>query len=838
VEAWATAPFIVTCPRQVASIQLDRDWGEIAEQISGEVTLAGRPVADEVLQVRLVDRQGRILMRQEVVPQDEPVRFRFVIEPWLPMLVRVEAALLEGAAEVTSDHRFAHVVKRHRDQFNFLTWEAPDFGPLGDYVEEALARLGITQQLVMRKNSLREIAAHDIALVPYTTRVTASYDENGVMKPACWNDEPGINEHVEKIIEHWGPARQHGVFVYSLGDETVTRGSCVHPACLAAYRRYLQTQYPTIDALNASWGTDFARFEDVQLSTPKDNDEEVAKQQKNYPRWFDRRAFQSYNFVQLCERFGQAFRAIDPEARVGFEGAGRFDMGDDFDLIVRSNGFWAPYAGPGDEVIRSIARPGFIRSSWMGYSKEANVLQRHYWRMITHGCDSVWWWMWQNIGQWNGLVMPTLSPFPAIRELTKDTQIVRDGLGTLLIHSQMLDDGIALLYSMPSAYAVSLEAGPLYGSYSASHQTWSRLIRELGLQYRYVTARMLRRGEFKSEKYKTLVLARSEALGPAEADVIRRFAQDGGTVIADLRPGIYDHHCKPMSSGGGMLDDLFGVRTTVDPSPTVGEAVISGTLAGQPVRIEWDKTACEPGVTLIDAEALGQRGPAPLVIVRKVGRGQVVLLNFAVNLFPDIQGPDAPEAAAQFFQQLFAYAGVGREIKVQGEDGRRIGHVEVVRWREGDTQLLALFRERGELQNATVSLPEARHVYDLRQRQYLGRVGSFPTQIRPDQATFFALTPEKVGPVEIRLAQRALSRGQVAQVSMNVPGAGGTRAVRISVWKPDQQEVESLRRVVMVDPAGATCSLPIAYNDPAGTWTVQAVELFTNRITTAPLQVQ
>ena len=100
-------------------------------------------------------------------------------------------------------------------------------------------------------------------------------------------------------------------------------------------------------------------------------------------------------------------------------------------------------------------------------------------------------------------------------------------------------------------------------------------------------------------------------------------------MIADLRPGIYDHHCQPRPPGEGMLDDLFGVQTTVDANPMIREARIAGSLAGQPVRIQWDKTACEPGVTLVDGEALGQCGSAPLVIVRKVGQGQVVLLGVA-----------------------------------------------------------------------------------------------------------------------------------------------------------------------------------------------------------------
>ncbi|MAG59135.1 MAG: hypothetical protein CMJ83_22850, partial [Planctomycetes bacterium] len=83
------------------------------------------------------------------------------------------------------------------------------------------------------------VAAYDVGWVPYTTRIMAPHDERSFMKPVCWNDVPAVDEYVQEIVGRYRPSREHGVFVYSLGDETVTRGSCLHPACLDAYREYL-----------------------------------------------------------------------------------------------------------------------------------------------------------------------------------------------------------------------------------------------------------------------------------------------------------------------------------------------------------------------------------------------------------------------------------------------------------------------------------------------------------------------------------------------------------------------------------------------------------------------
>ena len=249
---------------------------------------------------------------------------------------------------------------------------------------------------------------------------------------------------VDEIVQKHLPARRHGVFVYSLGDEIAVRGSCLSPRCLAAYQRYLQDQYKDIAALNASWGSQYANFDQVQLSTPTDNEEAEALQSGNFPRWFDRQAYQSYNFCKLCKRFGKGFRTIDPQSRCGFEGAGTFGAADDLDGFVRSNTFWSPYPGTADEVVRSIAPRDFPRSNWMGYTKDADSLLEKYWRMVTRGTDAVWWWRWDCLGAFHGWLRASLDPYPAVQEILRDTQVVRDGLGDLRLGDDAPIDEVAL----------------------------------------------------------------------------------------------------------------------------------------------------------------------------------------------------------------------------------------------------------------------------------------------------------------------------------------------------------------------------------------------------------
>jgi hypothetical protein len=809
VRSWATRPFEVSEDRKI-ELNLEREWAEVGEEIKGEAILHGGK-GGEAVEIRLKDRRGRVLSSRRS-PYIGSAPFRFKVERWFPMLVQIEAIAFDPDGEICSATAYVHVPKRHRRRFNLLVWDYPR-GPTAPYAEEALAKLGMTLQLGGGPPLFA--AAYDVAWVPYTIRILAPLDERGYMKPVCWNDEPAVDEYVRGIAERWRPARIHGVFVYSLGDETVTRGSCMHPACLKAYRRYLKEQYVTIERLNDSWGTNYSSFDEVEV---RDNDEETALKEGNFPRWFDRQAFKSYNFVMFCKRFGKAYRELDPMARTGFEGAGRFDRGDDFDLIVRTNGFWTPYPGPGDEVIRSIAPKDFPRSNWMGYRKDADSLLRRLWRTVTRGCDSVWWWRWDNIGRFHGLLRPDLVPFPDVKEMMKDTKPLWDGLGDLLINSEMLDDGIAILYSLPSAYATRVENGSSYGDYQSSHISWHRAIRNLGLQFRYVTDRMLRLGEWEMDRYRVLILSRAEALSDEEARLMRRFVEGGGVLVADLRPGIFDDHCKPLESG--KLDGLFGVRRTGRGKAVQGD--------GRLERLEA-RFLCDPEIKLSGGEAMGEMDGVPLMVTRRIGKGRALLLNFSLSELSE-------EKAVEVMKLIAEMARIKPKVRVEGKNGEPIRGVEIVRWRTGEIEIVALFEEEGEPIQVRTSLQEPRHVYDLRERRYLGELDRFELDLKPGRAYFLALLP-KPAPDVVLSAPREAERGEAVKVQVAVPGSKGLHAVKLKAYLPEGGEAGWFERIAVVGDEPETLLLPIALNDPVGTWKVQAVDLYSGKTSEIEMEV-
>ncbi|MCX6620772.1 MAG: hypothetical protein NTY38_06775, partial [Acidobacteria bacterium] len=505
---WATTPFEVRAEQHVEAVTLEKDWAEAGEKIRGNVKLTGQVPADGVVRVRLLDKHGRSLAQQDLSSRDGSAPFEFGIQSWMPMLLRVEAVLREGTREVSSAYQFARVTQRHRGQFHFMMWNGPT-GDLAPYGFESLARHGVSLVLQGGTPPLA-MAENELSYVPYAASFRASSHtttamldpKTGWLKSGCVYDQQKMRETLRQAV------------------------------------RYLQETYGEIGALNAEWNSRYGGFEEIELSKDEPlpspdapawfreyfedrqklhltdsegasgddllrqvkfgdiNDELGALERGNFPRWYDRPAFQNYTYVEWCKQFQQAFKGLDPQAWTGFEGTDSFAIrrfttrsrqGGDLDLFVRQMDYFGPYNDPANEVVRSIAKPGFPRGNWMGYDPEVEKQLRQYWGQVTDGMNMVQWWRWDNLSGYHGFLAPDLSTFPATRELLEDTQVVRDGLGTLLMEAKMQDDGIAMLYSMPSTYIAHFDGNETFGDYKRDHDVWRGMLHGAGVQFRYVT---------------------------------------------------------------------------------------------------------------------------------------------------------------------------------------------------------------------------------------------------------------------------------------------------------------------------------------------------------------
>jgi len=889
VLGWSTKTLSVSAESAIDSIQLSKDWGEVDEEIQGTISCSGETGPKHKLSIRLIDREGRILSNQSVPLSGHQGKFSFHIEPWMPMLLRVEALLSDPKGEVSLSGKYCRVVKRHRGEFNFVVWGSPS-GDLSPYGIRSLEQNGSTA-ILQGGNPPLELSACEQAYLPYTTRICANshsislmLDTTGVLKGGCMHDEAAMDKYVKSVVDYYKKSREHGVLAYSLGDENAVRASCLSPYCLKAYQDYLKVQYGNIGSLNSEWGTNYNEFGEVNLSneampgadapewfriyynqwlkirqtdneltSPKQitlgdiNDELVALKNGNFARWYDRQAFQSYTYVELCKKFLRAFKKMDPKAITGFEGTDSFTLrkwttrtrqGGDLDAFVRELEYFGPYQGPANEVVRSIAPKDFPCGNWIGYSQMADDLLYRYWDQITSGMNTIQWWRWDNVEDYIGFLSPNFAPYPATKELLEDTRIVRDGLGSLLMKCDMEIDSIAMLYSMPSTHIAHFDGNQTYGDLDRDHRLWYESIHDAGLQFSYVTDRMLRLGEFDASKYKVLILPLSFAIGDKEAWVIRDFVNKGGTVIADVRPGIYDGHCKPLEKGS--LDEMFGIKRDARQDATgVDRLEIKGQVQGEKISLKWGnwygediypKMVVDQSVHLTTGHELGKAFPVhysgglntPLCIVNQYGKGRAILLNF----------PIFNAQAGSLIKHLILSAGVKPLTVISKPDGSAVKNLKITRWKNGNTDILSLFGKYGG--KVRVSLDRNYHITELKTGKYLGDIDKFTTDAVADRALFYSLIPSGLPELSIKVPGVTWC-GEAVKLILEVRGAQGLHALRLSLKNPRGEKADWFKQTLNVGKESKAVPLVFALNDMAGEWHIEATDILTGKNRSVPI---
>src|SRR5208337_3772759 len=77
----------------------------------------------------------------------------------------------------------------------------------------------------------------------------------------------------------------------------------------------------------------------------------------------------------------------------------------------------------------------------------------------------------------------------------------------------------------------------------------SAALGDLRIGSRFVAYEQVARGELEPRTTKVLFLWGALALSPSETSAIRRYLNDGGLVVADSEPGLYDEHCHKRAVG-------------------------------------------------------------------------------------------------------------------------------------------------------------------------------------------------------------------------------------------------------------------------------------------------
>jgi len=408
----------------------------------------------------------------------------------------------------------------------------------------------------------------------------------------AWRDR--IAQRLQALVRE--QSQYHPLF-YNLADEAgigdlaAAWDADIGPASLAAMRAWLQTQYPSLPALNAEWATHFDRWDDV---TPELTDQALARTDANYAAWADFKAWMDIAFARAVRAGTDALHQADPAARAALEGAQLPGWGGyDYSLLAHAVDVMEIYDAGNATALARAANPGLIllRTSFGG--NDGPEIWRH---LLQGGRGTIVW------DEGDAVVAADGAPKPRGQQFAAVMSAVR-AVAPDIIPSTPAFDPVAILVSQASFRTQWLldrrPGGVTWSDRDAARENednpWRAARREtlqrllgLGLQPRLLASSAVEAGALLRDGIRVLILPHAIALSDAEIAAIEAFSAAGGKVFADTEPGLFDGHSRlraqrPQAGLAQVPEVMLHAGTAPDPGSLDGMAALLAD-AGVPPR--------------------------------------------------------------------------------------------------------------------------------------------------------------------------------------------------------------------------------------------------------------
>ncbi|MCF6174898.1 MAG: beta-galactosidase [Victivallaceae bacterium] len=652
--------------------------------------------------------------------------------------------------------------------------------------------------------------------VPYVIRIGLKKGKKGEVIQSDWSYLPPAkrNEPAQlggdqsfvrpEVKQLWADAIRHrvenlpkyGPAIYNLGDENFfSYDAGFGKYDTPAFRIFLKQKYGSIAKLNLEWGSAFADFSVVPHYTQK-----MAKEQKNFPAWFDHRQYMEKMYADIHHFLAREIKKYDPDAKVGAEGS----VPGDLEQTIKGLEYWGPYSNlVMDEVLRSIGGDK-IRMLWWGGYVGSHGGRNDYpiplWKDLLTGNVNGNSWFFSFAGKAQSGIAADMSFPKYMQKLLPFLDELKNGLAQLLIATPLEPQGVAVLWSHASNSAKLLDERFINPANSAGD--FIRFCYRNGINFDFLTASMLD----KLPNYKVLFLFGISAVDKATAEKISAFVRNGGTVIADMNPGVLNEFLRPMKQN--QLAELFG-NITLDklPQPQVRALKLNRDYKRQLIEFSATNVSSTPGIE-------------PFT-VRKYGKGDVVLLNFTLSTA--INSAVDSRAFDRFMSQLLAATGVETTVTVKGVD--RSSPALRLRTRRGDgfmvIGLLADVKDIG--QAVTFKLNTKGYIY-LPDSGYAGYDDTLTVKLISPFQLMTVFDRQQQPPV-IELSHDSVLRGQAVQLKLNSFTPGTVLFVRIKA--PDGKQLTLRDQVITVKDNSKPVSLYFAYNDSFGVYNIKVTDVAT-----------
>ncbi len=672
-----------------------------------------------------------------------------------------------------------------------------------------------------------------LKLIPFVNRLTFEHRKmspDGLECLECFTNteaDKGRVETFEKLVQDFS---RFGSVFYNLGDENCLffvreSDACRCHYCLAGFKKALKDEYSDLSALNKEWGSDFKNWDDIMPDILSQ-----AKARGQFASWSDFRAYMESTLANTHKTHLEKIRSIaGPEARTYINGLSDFRSctGLDWTKLCPNVTLPVPYdKNTSLSMARDLSPKGSIFGANSGvYSSRPDTqwsgTGAYPWSMLGRGGRFMTFWnTYTGEITWTSAVMPDLRPTTQLKWLGESVRQVNGGPARLIMQSERRYDPVAILYSRTSIRASSLNAG-LGTSYGSMDVLSCNAAYLLGITPRFISDEQILDANF-MKQFKVLVLPNSQALSDKTAKAIEAFAQAGGTVIADVRPGVFTGHMAGREKG--VLDTLFGVVQTsgIKPveelvtadwiDPMAGEKIktdeimADSTISGTAKKKDREAALKSDGaLQLADGKAgfVLPESKVPVLIEKKHGSGRAILLNIqnSPKLMP-------------LWKKLFAESGVQTHITATDDKGVEATGFRRDTFVSGPAEYCFLFE--GPKMEATVKLPKKAHVYEVREGKYLGFTDTITRNL--ELPWMLALLPAKTTGLSVSAPGQIIA-GQDLKGEFKMTFSEGpafTHVVRVDIYDPNGKWLEHYRTLVETSDGSGTFSIPLSINEKPG----------------------
>jgi beta-galactosidase len=393
---------------------------------------------------------------------------------------------------------------------------------------------------------------------------------------------PGYRERgrivTQAMAEHY--AGHPAVIGWQIDNEL--SGRCYCSICRTNFQTWLREQYGSLDALNAAWGTAFwshVYTEWSQVPAPLDTGGVP-----NPGLDLDYRRFMSDVYVRFQQEQVDILRQTCPNHWIthnfmgfGFDQINYFDLARTLDFVAWDNYLrfcWnlnreadAAASALSNDTMRGLKGQNFWlmeQQSGSGGWQTAGVTPRpgemRLWtyQAIAHGADAIVYFRWRTTRfgteqYWHGVLDHHGQPRRRYRELqTIGAELKRVGERVLEAESR---PQVAMVLSYDTRFAFQGQPNhndfkypQLFVSYYAALHR-----RNVGVDIVPPTADMSR--------YRLVVAPALYVLGQAAADNLRRYVENGGTLLTTARSGVKDEANAVVNAPlPGLLAEVCGVE--------------------------------------------------------------------------------------------------------------------------------------------------------------------------------------------------------------------------------------------------------------------------------------